>query len=193
MGRPREFDEDEVIDRALEAFWTHGYEATSMADLMEATGLAKGSVYKGFGDKRSFFLRTLDVYLERGRAHLADFVAESESPLATLRKWLSNVVGMAVCDGVRKGCFSINCSIELAPHDEEVRARLQEHERLLERHYETLIRRGIELGEFRDDLDARAAARWVTTVIGGIQVAAKTGLTRKDADEMVDLAIEALR
>ena len=67
MGRPREFDEDGVLERALHVFWRLGYEATSVTDLMEATGLAKGSLYKAFGDKRSLFLKALDRYLERGR------------------------------------------------------------------------------------------------------------------------------
>lgn len=192
MARPREFDEDDVIERALEVFWTQGYEATSLTDLMEATGLAKGSVYKGFGDKKSFFLRTLDAYLERGRGRLELLAASNDSPSHVLREWLRSVVDMATCTGVRRGCFATNCSVELAPHDDEVRARLTRHHRILEKILADIVSAGVAKGELKPDLDPRDGARWINTVIAGLQVIGKTGTSRKDALAMVDLAMSAL-
>lgn len=193
MGRPREFDEDEVLQRALEVFWTHGYEATSVTDLMHATGLAKGSVYKGFGDKKSLFMRTLDMYLEHGRTGFVRLDRAHASALDVLRAWLTHAVEMGTTQGVRKGCFAVNCTVELAPHDADVRQLLKTHERQLEGLYERTLQRGIADGSLRTDLEPREAARWLTTVVAGIQVAGKTGMSRKDALAMVSFALDALK
>ncbi len=190
-GRPREFDEDEVLERALGVFWEHGYAATSLTDLLEATGLAKGSLYKAFGDKRQLFLAALDRYLEKGRTSL-DLAAAAGSPKQTLRTWLTNAMSMATCTGVRRGCFGVNCTIELAPHDEELRERLRKQTRGLEQIYTRLIAAGIDAGEFREGLDPAAAARWLTTMIDGLQVRGKLGLTKAAAQETVDLTLSAL-
>lgn len=191
MGRPREFDETEVLDQALQVFWARGYEATSVAELVEATGLAKGSLYKAFGDKRSLFLRALDSYLERGvRALKAE--AKASSPRQALRRWLLDVVEMSTCSGLRKGCMAVNCTVELGPHDDEVRERLRRQERAVERVYARLIREAIAAGEARAQTDPEAGARWLTTVVNGLQVRGKLGLDRKAALETVDMALSVL-
>lgn len=190
-GRPREFDEDEVLDRALDVFWEHGYEATSVSDLMKATGLAKGSLYKAFGDKRQLFLRALERYLEQGRDGLGD-IANAESAKAALRFWLTNIVSMATCSGVRKGCLAVNCTVELAPHDDELRDVLRRQETAVERVYARLIARGVEQGEFRRELDPEASARWITTIIDGLQVRGKLGLTKAAGMETVEMSLSAL-
>lgn len=190
-GRPREFDEDEVLDRALDAFWKHGYKATSVTHLVEATGLAKGSLYKAFGDKRQLFQLALDRYLEKGTGNLR-VIARSESPRAALERWLMHMVEASTCQGLRRGCFAVNCTVELAPHDDEVRARLRRHERGIERIYARIIATGIEAGEFRSELDAKACARWLTTIIEGLHIRGKLGLERKDALETVHMTLAGL-
>ena len=68
VGRPRQFDEEQVLDAAMKAFWANGYEATSLADLVSVTGLHKGSLYQAFGDKHSLFVQTLNRYLQNTRS-----------------------------------------------------------------------------------------------------------------------------
>ncbi len=190
-GRPREFDEDEVLDRALAAFWEHGYQTTSVANLVEATGLAKGSLYKAFGDKRQLFELALERYLENGLAGLRT-LARMESPRAALERWLMNMVEASTCSGVRRGCLAINCTVELAPHDDAMRERLRRHERSIERVYAGLVAAGIEAGEFRSNLDPQACARWLTTIVDGLHVRGKLGLDRKRALETVRMTLDGL-
>ena len=192
MGRPREFDEDEVTQRALEAFWNRGYQATSMANLTEAMGLAKGSVYKGFGDKKSLFLRALDIYLENGRAEYRAVDDQELSAEQVVRAWLKKVAELATDGAPRKGCFGVNCATELGPHDTEVRTRIEAHEAWLHRRLARTIQRGVDAGEFRQDLRPADAARWVTTVMAGMQVRGKVGISRREANRMADFAMEAL-
>lgn len=191
MPRPREFDEEEVLTKAMDVFWTHGYDATSITDLMNATGLARGSLYKGFGDKKRLFMLALDSYLAAANEVLLECDASSGSGREALERVFSGVVEMSTCAGVRRGCFSVNSAIELGPHDSEVGNRLRRYAHQKERTFAAIIRRGITDGSLRKGLDPEAAARYITTLTDGLQVRGKLGLTRKEADETVALAIEA--
>ena len=191
MPRPREFDEDEVLTKAMDVFWTQGYDATSISDLMDATGLAKGSLYKGFGDKKRLFMLALDSYLTDANAALLECDASSESGREALERVFSGVVGMSTRGGVRRGCLSVNSAIELGPHDPDVRNRLRRNTRQKERTFGAIIRRGVADGSLRKDLDPEAGARLLTTVTNGLQVRGKLGLTPSRADETVAMAIEA--
>jgi len=192
MARPREFDIEKVLIRALDMFWAHGYDATSMSDLMTATGLAKGSLYKGYGDKKSLFMRALDSYLLRANAGLSETAASSESGRETLEGIFSGVIAMATCTGVRRGCFSVNSTIELAPHDADVRSRLRRNTRQKEKTIAAAVRRGIADGSLRKDLDPEITASYVTTVMNGLQVRGKLGLTEHHANETVAMIMDSL-
>ena len=85
VGRPREFDEEQVLDAAMKAFWAKGYEATSLADLVSVTGLHKGSLYQAFGDKHSLFIQTLNRYLQNVRQHKNQMLEAAETPIGGIR------------------------------------------------------------------------------------------------------------
>ena len=191
MPRPREFEEEEVVSKAMDVFWTHGYDATSIIDLMDATGLAKGSIYKGFGDKKNLFMLSLDSYLAAANASLLECDASSGSGREALERVFTGVVEMSTCGGVRRGCLSVNSAIELGPHDPDVRNRLRRNTRQKEKTFAHIIRRGVADGTLRDNLDPEAAARCITTLTNGLQVRGKLGLTQKEAEETVAMAIGA--
>ena len=190
MARPREFDEAEVLAKAMDVFWTHGYDATSIADLMDATGLAKGSLYKGFGDKKHLFTLALDAYLADANSRLAECDASSESGRVALEQVFAGVVAMSTGSGVRRGCLSVNSAIELGPHDSTVRNRLRRNARQKEGTFATIVARGIADGSLRKDLDPQAAARCITTMTNGLQVRGKLGLTQREAEETVSMSIQ---
>lgn len=192
MARPREFDEEKVIASAIDAFWTHGYDATSVTDLMGATGLAKGSLYKGFGDKKHLFMQALNSYLNAGHDGLLELDASSGSGRQVLEQFLSGVVGMSTGKGVRRGCLAVNSGVELGPHDSEVRNRLRRYYRQREKTIAAMVSRGIADGSLRNDLDPEAAARQIITLTDGLHVRGKLGLTRKEADETIAIALSAL-
>jgi len=122
VGRPREFDEEAALKAAMDAFWAKGYEATSMTDLCNCTGLHKGSLYQAFGDKHTLFMDALKHYAD-SEFHETTAVAQHlTSPLEILRAVVNKI-----CDdaGGEKGCMMINSMVELAPHDPAVKAALQ--------------------------------------------------------------------
>src|ERR671910_2905737 len=99
MARPREFDIDEALDAAMGAFWVRGYEATSLADLMQVMGLQKGSIYKAFGDKHALFLSALQRYLDQMYAAQRQALANATSPRATIQAWLDRLIEGAPAEG----------------------------------------------------------------------------------------------
>ncbi len=86
VGRPREFDVEQVLDAAMKAFWANGYESTSLADLVSVTGLHKGSLYQAFGDKHSLFIQTLNRYLQNIRHHKNQILMQADTPLGGIRE-----------------------------------------------------------------------------------------------------------
>lgn len=120
-GRPREFELDDALDAAMNAFWLHGYESTSMADLVEATGVKKGSLYKAFGDKHALFVSSLERYMQKMEAELAPILMSAPTATVAVRRWIEFAQGTGSSDECPRGCMIVNTISELAPHDPIVR------------------------------------------------------------------------
>lgn len=117
-GRPRIFDEEAVLDTLTDVFWDKGYEATSMADILSATGLNKSSLYNAFGSKRDLFRRILDRYVERRMEGFAEMAEANPQPgLESLHAFLD-----AVFEFGRAGCLAVNTTTELGTTDPVVSA-----------------------------------------------------------------------
>ncbi len=120
MPRKKEFDVDAVLNKAMEAFWARGYEATSLNDLLDCMQIQRASLYNAFGDKRTLFLETLRRYdVIYRRAEVAKRV-NMPSPRQAILGLFQDAVTAVVEHGARNGCFLINTALELSPHDEEV-------------------------------------------------------------------------
>jgi TetR/AcrR family transcriptional repressor of nem operon len=127
VGRPREFDEGEALDAAMAVFWAKGYHATSLADLMAATGLAKASLYGAFGDKHSLFATVLRRYVDQRVALMAADLGSSRSPAKALLSYLRRQAAEAVGG---RGCLSANVALELLPGDDEIGEIVARHQQL---------------------------------------------------------------
>ncbi|HJS75619.1 MAG TPA: TetR/AcrR family transcriptional regulator, partial [Vicinamibacteria bacterium] len=123
MGRPREFDRDEALDRAVQVFWSRGFERTSVEDLTDSMGIQRGSLYAAFGDKHQLFLAALDRYEERFYRDTLRFLEEG-SPREGIRRVFQQVVSDCACGGGAKGCFITNTAVALAEDDPETAARV---------------------------------------------------------------------
>ena len=193
MGRTREFDMDQALDAAISTFWTHGYEATSMADLMEATGLHKGSLYKAFADKHDIFMKSLGRYLDGAYAHMQVALSDANSPLDGLRAWLNAVVLLCRDQPVQRGCLALNAAVELGPHDGDVTAMLRSHHgRTSKLLIETIVS-GQRSGEIRTDLSSDQLAQTLFIFSAGLLGASKVLSGAVDPEEMVDSALAMIR
>ena len=118
MARPREFDEELVLNSAVDGFWQNGYVATSVRDLAQRMGLTQASLYNAFGDKRSLYRKALNHYIEQSfGSRVARF--ETLPPRDAILAFFKEIINRSVNDPSRKGCMLVNSALELAPHDPE--------------------------------------------------------------------------
>jgi len=126
MARPREFDEEAVLEAAVNCFWRRGFEATSVRALAAEMNIAGPSLYNAFGDKRALFRRALERYAEHSsRARIAR-LESTLPPKEAVRAFIREIIDRSVDDEGRRGCLLINAALEISPHDAEIGADIAE-------------------------------------------------------------------
>ncbi|NEZ62179.1 TetR/AcrR family transcriptional regulator [Leptolyngbyaceae cyanobacterium CCMR0082] len=192
MARLREFDTDAVLDAAMQTFWLRGYEATSLVDLMAATGLQKGSIYKAFKDKHSLFMLALRRYLDQSNDLSRQYLADPISPRAGVSGWLQVIVSLRGNDQTRRGCFMLNSLVELAPHDEAVKTLLDEHLCHVQLMLTRAIAKGQSLGEFRADIPAEELSLLVLNLLQGLVNRSKCAVAVDALQQQVETLLKLL-
>jgi TetR/AcrR family transcriptional repressor of nem operon len=185
MARPRGFDREEVLDRAVELFWTHGYDRTSVQDLVDSMGIQRGSLYAAFGDKHQLFLEALDRYEERFYQSMRELMSASDSPEEGIRRVFEAVLVDCACDDGTKGCFITNAAVALADSDPDTAARVRSN---LGRVEETFFE---ALSPVR--ADARALARFLTNSFQGLRVLSKCCVDHGILRDAVEVTLLVLK
>jgi len=165
-GRPREFDIDEVLDRAIEVFRGRGYEASSMADIERATGLNTSSIYNTFGSKEALFQRALDRYQNVRLAAIADVLASGTGGLADLHRALELQQAETQSEWGLQGCLAVNAMAELGQRAGEAKESLAEFRRGLAEAIRFPLDRAAGLGEMSADQVPNAVALLVSLTLG---------------------------
>ncbi|ARP82288.1 TetR family transcriptional regulator [Bordetella genomosp. 8] len=190
-GRPREFELDAAARDAMHVFWNHGYEAASLPDLIEGTGLSRGSIYKAFGDKKGLLLAALDVYMADGLKQTADLLSQPGSVKEAIRASLRRYVHLS-CDAAgRRGCLVVAMAVEQAAHDADIAERTGRMFRRIQQLYAGAIVRGQANGEIREG-DEQAMARFLVCQIQGMRVLGKTGASESEMTEIIENAMLVL-
>ena len=174
MGRPREFDEAEVLDAAVACFWEHGYEATSVRELAGRMGLTGASLYNAFGDKRALYHKALDRYID---ASFVDRVRRFEGalpPLEAIRAFFAEIIQRSLDDPQRKGCLLINSALEVAPHDPEFRRVVTDVLAQIEAFFRRCVRAGQRDGSITKSQSAMDLGRTLLAAHIGVRVMART-------------------
>jgi TetR/AcrR family transcriptional repressor of nem operon len=183
MARPREFDERSALQHAMQLFWRKGYEATSLADLLKATGLSKSSLYQTFTDKRSLFLAALETYRQDRMQHLREKLNDGRPARESIGIFFSEILRHATDKERPYGCMSCNEAVELGPDDAEVRKLVAADFQAVEDLFADAIQRGQHDGSIRNQESARALARFLTVNLQGLQVMARA---RVEASRLTD-------
>jgi len=188
MGRPREFDPEKALEAALLQFWQKGYEGTSLADLTEAMGIAKPSLYACFGSKEELFRKALDSYQARYLAFVDAALAEPVARQA-VERLLRSYADLLTREDLPHGCLGLNGAIACSPESEPVRQELIRRRCDAEAAIAARLVRAREEGDLPAETDPAALARYLMTVAQGLAIQAKGGATREMLDEVVDLAL----
>jgi AcrR family transcriptional regulator len=184
MARPREFDEDYVLEQALHVFWDRGYEAASLAELQEATGLTKSSLYKAFESKEGLFRYVLDRY---HRNHLAfrEVALLQPTPWLIAESLLYGIVNLHTGRNTPSGCLvtlsALACGPDARPLSEELAESRNEFERRLRERFVAVE----EAGPLPLGMNSQQAAAFISTLIQGLAVQAKSGASRRQLRQIV--------
>jgi TetR/AcrR family transcriptional regulator, transcriptional repressor for nem operon len=191
-GRPREFDMNAALDRAIRVFREQGYNATSIPDLIAAMGLASGSIYKAFRDKRAVFLAAFDRYAVLRNEQLAAVARSAKPARERLRDVLAFYVESARGVEGRRGCMVVGSAVELALSDREVAARVGSSLARNEAFLADLIRQGQADSSIRGGIDPEETARVMVYLTQGLRVAGKSGRPPPETSTVVDIAMKLL-
>jgi TetR/AcrR family transcriptional repressor of nem operon len=192
MGRLRAFDEDRVLDRAVDCFWLRGYEATSVRELAERMGIGGASLYNAYGDKRALFVTALARYADRSMRERIARLEDGRGPKQATRAFLAEIVERSLEDPDRKGCLLVNSALDVAPHDAAI-------SRVVAGCFGELrafFRRNLEAARAAHEIPRQAdpdeLAGHLLGVVLGIRVLARTGANRAQLDAVARPALSLL-
>jgi TetR/AcrR family transcriptional repressor of nem operon len=192
VGRPRQFQRDVVLDRAMRVFWSRGYEATSVEHLVARMGIQRGSLYATFGDKRGLFFAAIERYNTVVTGRLLAALEEPASGRAAIERFFRQQVELAVTPGRPRGCLVTNSAAELASRDRGAGARLGVVLTRLEAAFRRAVVRAKQAGEIDPRRNARALARFLTSSAQGLSVMAKAFPDRAALDDVVAVILEVV-
>ena len=190
MAGVKQFDRDEVLDRAMAAFWTRGYEATSIDDLVQATGIGRGSLYGTFGDKRQLFLAALDRYWNTVGMEMFAELSDPDARHA-IERMFDALIRRASNPKFQRGCLFTNTSLECPTCGEEIARKIAENMGQQETAIYQVLRRAQADGTLSQTQDARALARFFLGVAWGINAVNKSVADPGVFRDMVRVAMTA--
>ncbi|GAB1818966.1 TetR/AcrR family transcriptional regulator [Herbidospora sp. RD11066] len=189
-GRPRGFDADAALDRAMLVFWEHGYEGASLATLTQAMGISTTSMYAAFGNKEELFRRALERYTDVPSAYLVEALAEPTA-LGTATAILAGTVRTTTQPDNPHGCMGVQGALAVGDAGQAVRDLLIAWRQNGYAQVRARFQRAVDEGELPAECDPGLLARYVTTLAYGIAVSAATGVCREELQALADAALRA--
>ena len=189
-GRPRSFDVEVAVERAMGVFWSRGYHATALPDLLRATKLSRGSLYAAFGDKHSLFLRALDRYIADALTRMDIELDPRSEPVGGLRAYLAGYVERTSGANGRRGCLLVATAMELAGQDADVSRRIASFFRATENSVADAFSRAKTAGQLADGVEPSSAARILLCFVEGLRVVGKTAPTRMMSQATADALLD---
>ncbi|MEM1167237.1 MAG: TetR/AcrR family transcriptional regulator [Planctomycetota bacterium] len=191
-GRPREFETDAALDAAMLVFWEHGYEATGVAQLCGAMGIAKQSMYDWVGDKRGLYLMAIERYYQKYLCGLSDMLKLEGSPLGNLRHCLGAMAEYAKQPKCH-GCLVTNAQSEFGTTDEELARVTARIEAFIVEAFRDVLERAQRAGEISAGVDCRAMASALAVVRNGMMVAGRAGQSHESIDQTIAMVESMLK
>lgn len=189
MGRHRQFEPNDVLDRAMTLFWDRGYDATSVDDLVKATGVNRASLYASFGDKKAVFMKAFQHYLASSVIGRVDAACQIVGPRQALLDFFDQVLGLSD-SGCGKGCLITNTAAEFGTRDGDVLEQAREALAAIENAMDRCLRRAQAEGDLTKDADIRLRARHLLAALQGLLVLSKVNPDKKSLGHVAQRAVE---
>jgi AcrR family transcriptional regulator len=190
LGRPRAFDTDKALDRALTVFWNKGYEGTSLTDLTRAMRINRPSLYSAFGNKEALFRKVLDRYVEGPAAYVREALREPTSR-EVVGRLLSGTIELLTDSQNPRGCLMVQGALACGEAAGTIRKELAARRMAAEVAFRQRFERARAEGDLRDDADPADLARYVATLIQGMSVQAAGGAGGEELRRIAELVLRA--
>ena len=196
MGRPREFDRDETIARAMRLFWKKGYEGVSLQNLLDELEIQNSSFYHAFQSKEALFDEVLNYYFHKIGAYRVAPLLEGLAVRETLENYFERLIHLNMSAKHPGGCLIANCAILTSSSNPAVAEKVTEvvhaTKTRLETAFYNLLKRGQESGEVRAEINLRAQARLMVMTVFGLNLLARAAKSRKELEEATEAAIQMI-
>lgn len=192
MARPQEFETTEVLRNAMYVFWSKGYEAASLHDILAATGLSKSSLYATFGDKRELFLAAFEAYRKERLWHLHRILNDGQPARLSIETFFREVLAHAQNETRACGCMTANEAVELGPHDADIQRLVVEDFQAIEDAFTQAIRRGQADGSIANRQEPRILAHFLLVGLQGLEVMLRARSERERLDETITVMVAVL-
>ncbi len=179
-----------MLDAVMDTFWRNGFEGTSAQDLVDATGLGRGSLYAAYSSKGNLFEHALLRYHRQAQRHVEQ-LRKPGSAIERLRELMQNIVDTTLSTSDKRGCLATNSAIEMANRDPRISDLVRQNFSILARGIEETIRRGQDAGEIRSGADAKVLAMFILNAVQGLRVLTSAALA-KDRDNLIAIIDQTL-
>ncbi|MCF3102856.1 TetR/AcrR family transcriptional regulator [Streptomyces roseoverticillatus] len=190
-GRPRSFDRETALEQAMRAFWEHGYDAVSIADLTQVMEIKAPSLYAAFGDKRTLFEEAVEAYVRSYGVFTADALAEAPTARDAANRILHEAAVSHTLPGLPRGCMIISAATNCTEQSSDVVEALQERRNASIASMERRIAADVAAGVLPPETDARALAVYTGAVLQGMSQQARDGADRATLEAVADFAMQA--
>jgi TetR/AcrR family transcriptional repressor of nem operon len=192
MARTKDFDENEVLMKAMHLFWSRGYNSTSMEDLVGGLGISRSSLYDTYTDKHTLFIKALEHYRQVNYIKIQEILNSPGSARETVKKLIELATSGASDGRKAMGCFLVNAEVEVAPHDKKVNNLVCSNGQQMEDIFFQVIQKGKKAGEIKNKQDTRALARFISNSVKGMQVSSKTTSDKSVLNDVIGLTLSVL-
>ncbi len=192
LGRPLEFDHQDALDAATEVFWSRGYEAASMAELLKAMGLSKSSMYQSFGSKEGLFRCCLDRYASAQAEGMHALLAQAASGREFIESVFAGIAETAGEPDGAKGCLMVNSASEFGQSEPLVALTIGAALHPISAVFVAAIQRAQRENQITSDADAAALASYIQVAISGLRTMIKAGIDKQTAQTTVALILKVL-
>ena len=192
MARTKNFNQDEVLDKAVALFWEKGFNATSANDLVEKLGLSRSSLYDTYGDKRTLFIKSLERYRSQIVENMIVMINTSSDIKVTIQEIFNLIISQDINEKIPIGCFMVNSAIEMSAIDKEVAEIVKQNQKDVEQSFEKAISKGQKEGKISVFLNSKKMSKFYFNSITGIRVALKYNKNQNDINEIVKINLSIL-
>lgn len=192
MARPKDFDKEEVLTKAMHTFWRYGYEGTSMQTLVSNMGINRGSLYDTFGDKRSLFLAAIAHYEQTVVSQMMASLYAPDANKQTIIDLFRELVAKIISTEDYYGCLVTNIAVELCPDDQDTKSRIDQKFQQLTSAFKQALIKAQAQGEIGSDRNLDSIAQYLTSSLQGLRVISKVNRDPATLNNIVNVILSTI-